>query len=106
MQFAEENRTILLAEYENKSTYELAKELGTYPNKVNRALKRFNATDHRSDVKTGTVACHAQHPGYPYKQRRREKFPHGDRESFGPFAGDNAKRLLGSSGAPAPVMDG
>ena len=39
MEFAEKHRALLLAEYENKSTYQLAEELGTYPNRINRALK-------------------------------------------------------------------
>lgn len=41
MSFAEQNRDFLINAYvsENKSTYEIAEELHTYPNKVRRALK-------------------------------------------------------------------
>ena len=41
MSFAEHNRDFLIKSYvsENKSTYEIAEELHTYPNKIRRALK-------------------------------------------------------------------
>jgi very-short-patch-repair endonuclease/DNA-binding CsgD family transcriptional regulator len=41
MSFAEQNRDFLINSYvsENKSTYEIAEELHTYPNKIRRALK-------------------------------------------------------------------
>ena len=41
MSFAEQNRDFLVNSYvsENKSTYEIAEELNTYPNKIRRALK-------------------------------------------------------------------
>jgi|TARA_R110002051_G_scaffold311683_1_gene386258 very-short-patch-repair endonuclease len=41
MSFAEQNRDFLVNSYvsENKSTYKIAEELNTYPNKIRRALK-------------------------------------------------------------------
>lgn len=39
MKFIDEHGQYILDNYENKSTYELAEELGTYPNKIRRALK-------------------------------------------------------------------
>ena len=44
MTFIEEHGQYILDHYETNSTYTLAKELNTYPNKIRRALKKMGVT--------------------------------------------------------------
>lgn len=55
--FAEINKDYLLANYESKSTYEMADELGTYPNQVRRALLKLGAkVANRSEAQKRALA--------------------------------------------------
>lgn len=44
MTFIEEHGRYILDNYESKSTYQLAEDLNTYPNKIRRALKKLGVT--------------------------------------------------------------
>lgn len=72
MKFAEENRATLLAEYENKSTYELAEQLNTYPNKINRAL-RYLGIKPRSKSEAQKKALSSGRHEHPTKGKTRSK---------------------------------
>ena len=72
MRFAEDNKDFLVREYveNNRSTYWISEELGTYPNKVRRALK-FLGVDLKSKSEAQSNALKSGRHKHPTKGRKR-----------------------------------
>ena len=72
MRFAEDNKDFLVREYveNNRSTYWISEKLGTYPNKVRRALK-FLGVDLKSKSEAQSNALKSGRHKHPTKGRKR-----------------------------------
>ena len=72
MKFAIQHRDFLIDAYvsENKSTYQIAEELRTYPNKVRRALK-FLGVNLKSKGEAQSVALKQGRHKHPTKGKQR-----------------------------------
>ena len=71
MRFAEDNKDFLVREYveNNRSTYWISEKLGTYPNKVRRALK-FLGVDLKSKSEAQSNALKSGRHKHPTKGRK------------------------------------
>ncbi len=77
MRFAEDNKDFLVREYveNNRSTYWISEKLGTYPNKVRRALKFLGV-----DLKSKSENCTGQEAvGRNDREREVRTAEHGSR---------------------------
>ena len=72
MRLAEDNKDFLVREYveNNRSTYWISEKLGTYPNKVRRALK-FLGVDLKSKSEAQSNALKSGRHKHPTKGRKR-----------------------------------
>ena len=72
MRFTEDNKDFLVREYveNNRSTYWISEKLGTYPNKVRRALK-FLGVDLKSKSEAQSNALKSGRHKHPTKGRKR-----------------------------------
>ena len=72
MRFAEDNKDFLVREYveNNRGTYWISEKLGTYPNKVRRALK-FLGVDLKSKSEAQSNALKSGRHKHPTKGRKR-----------------------------------
>ena len=72
MRFAEDNKDFLVREYveNNRRTYWISEKLGTYPNKVRRALK-FLGVDLKSKSEAQSNALKSGRHKHPTKGRKR-----------------------------------
>ena len=72
MRFAEDNKDFLVREYveNDRSTYWISEKLGTYPNKVRRALK-FLGVDLKSKSEAQSNALKSGRHKHPTKGRKR-----------------------------------
>ena len=70
--FAQKHKEFLIAQYitKQKSTYEIAQELSTYPNKIRRALKSLGV-DLRTKSQAQTVAISTGRHEHPTKGKQR-----------------------------------
>ena len=70
--FAQKHKEFLIEQYitKQKSTYEIAQELSTYPNKIRRALKSLGV-DLRTKSQAQTVAISAGRHEHPTKGKQR-----------------------------------
>lgn len=73
MQFAKENAKIIIDSYnDNKSPYQIAKELGTYPNKIRRALK-YLGVELRGHSEAQKIALETGRHSHPTKGKKRSE---------------------------------
>ena len=70
--FAQKHKEFLIEQYitKQKSTYEIAQELSTYPNKIRRALKSLGV-DLRTKSQAQTVAISTGRHEHPTKGKQR-----------------------------------
>ena len=70
-QFLQKNKEFIIDQYmnKNKSTYEIAQELKTYPNKIRRALKTLGV-DLRDRSTAQTVAIASGRHEHPTKGKK------------------------------------